>query len=207
MNRSSFDQIDQEVAAHRKSEHPIHPMFLNRWSPRSFSSQEIAPDVLLRVFEAAGWAPSGGNLQPWRYIIARNEQDKLKFKSFINEGNWSWCRHAPVLALLAAQKTRSEHKPNRTAMLDAGASWAYLALEAMHQGLIAHAMGGFQPDQAKEVLAIPEEYECCIVIAIGYRGDKAALPDKDQAREIPSQRRSVTESLFEGTFGKMIELN
>lgn len=206
MNQSSFEQLQQEVKASRKSEYPIHPMFLNRWSPRAFSSKEVDPDALMSIFEAACWAPSGGNLQPWRYIIARNEQDKLKFKSFINEGNWNWCQHAPVLALLTVQTTRGDNKPNRTAMLDAGASWACLALEAMHQGLITHAMGGFQPDLAKEVLDIPDDYECCIVIAIGYRGDKDQLAEKDRSREFPSTRRPFKQSLYEGKFGQAIDL-
>lgn len=207
MNKSPFEQIQHEVAGHRKAEFPIHPMFLNRWSPRAFSTKTVEPELIWRVLEAAGWAPSGGNLQPWRYIIARSEEDKKKFKSFINDGNWAWCQYAPVLILLTAQTVRGEGKSNRTAMLDAGASWAYLALEAMHQGLIAHAMGGFQPDKAKEILRIPDDYEPCIVIALGYQGDKEHLQEKDRVREIPSQRKSIQETVFEGAFGKQLELN
>lgn len=205
MNKKVFDEIQPEVELYRKSDYGIHPMFLNRWSPRAFRSETIAEEVLLSIFEAASWAPSARNLQPWRYIVAIDEEEKFTFKSFINERNWLWCQHAPVLALLITKKVNTDGKLNRSAMFDAGASWSYLALEANRQGLVTHAMGGFEREKAKQVLHIPEEYECCIVIAIGYQGDLTSLPIEDQQREKPSPRRSVHDSLFKGTFGKQFK--
>jgi nitroreductase len=196
--------VTPEVAQNRKADHDIDPLFLNRWSPRAFQQKEVPNDVLLRVFEAARWAPSGGNLQPWRYIIARTAEDRQKFLSFINPGNVEWCHKAPVLAVLISHKYTAGGNFNRSNGFDAGTSWGYLALEAARQGLITHAMGGFDPDKAREVLGVPEEYELYAVIAIGYRGEKSELPEKFREREVPSVRRPLRESLFEGAFNKSL---
>ncbi|QDX93897.1 nitroreductase family protein [Brevibacillus laterosporus] len=187
--------------SHRESTHAIDPIYLNRWSPRSFSEKPVEAEVLHRIFEAARWAPSGSNEQPWRYIVARTPEDRATFLKFIMPGNTAWCDKAPVLALLLSTKLSSRDEPLRSHSFDAGTSWGYLALESVRQGLVTHAMGGFYPDKARELLHIPNEYEVEIVIAIGYQGEKEALSEAYQEREIPNSRRGLEEVVFEGSFG------
>lgn len=196
--------ITSEVAQYRQPEQAVDPAFLNRWSPRAFKSDPLPSELLLTVLEAAKWAPSASNEQPWRYIVARTPDTLAKFYTFINPGNLEWCRKAPVLLLAISNKMSSRGTNNRAHAFDAGTAWGYLALEASRHGLITHAMGGFQPDQARDALGIPEEYELHAVIAIGYRGDKSMLNDQQQEREVPSGRRPLHSSLFEGEFGKPI---
>ncbi|MGG1444188.1 nitroreductase family protein [Brevibacillus laterosporus] len=186
---------------HRESKHAIDPIYLNRWSPRSFAEKPVEAEVLYRIFEAARWAPSGSNEQPWRYILARTPEDRATFLKFIMPGNTAWCDKAPVLALLLSRKLSSRGEPLRSHSFDAGTSWGYLALECVRQGLVTHAMGGFYPDKARELLNIPEEYEAEVVIAIGYQGEKEALSEAFQEREIPNNRRELEETIFEGKFG------
>lgn len=193
--------LSTDLNNNRRADHEIDAMYLQRWSPRSFLSKEVPTETLLTVLEAARWAPSGGNLQPWRYIIARTPEDRARFLSFIAPSNQVWCEQAPVLALVLSHTLTAGGNLNRSHSFDAGTSWGYLALEAAKQGLITHAMGGFNPDQARIALQVPEEFEINAVIAIGYQGPADALPDKLQEREIPSSRRPLTESLFEGSFG------
>ncbi|WP_248924600.1 nitroreductase family protein [Paenibacillus hamazuiensis] len=196
MNRATIKASD-----FRQPAFEITPQFIDRWSPRSFLEKEVPEQVLYSVFEAARWAPSASNLQPWKFIIARTEEDRERFYSFIMPGNLIWCKKAPVLAVIASHTT-SERGFNAAHAFDTGAAWGYLALEATRQGLITHAMGGFEKDKAREVLNVPADYELHAVVAIGYQGDKEALPENLQEREQPNQRRPLKESLFEGTFGK-----
>ncbi|WP_126426933.1 nitroreductase family protein [Brevibacillus marinus] len=193
-------KLTPEVAEHRHAAYDIIPLILNRWSPRSFLPTAVPDDVLFRLFEAARWAPSAGNLQPWRYIIARQQADRERFYTFIHEGNRRWCEQAPVLAVILAKKTNTQGEPNPAYAFDAGASWAYLALEAVRQGLVTHAMGGFDREKARDVLAIPDDYDPLAVIAIGYRGERSALPADLQEREKPSSRLSLQEIVLEGRF-------
>ncbi|SFE21002.1 Nitroreductase [Lentibacillus persicus] len=186
--------IATDIKQFRHTERDIDPIFLNRWSPRSFLEKEVDDDVLMNIFEAARWAPSAMNIQPWRFIIARTKEDKEKFHSFIMDGNRIWCEKAPVLALIISDKEDNAHA------FDAGASWGYLSLQAAKLGVATHAMGGFYKDKAREVLNIPDEFDIQALVAIGYQGDKESLDEKLQEREQPSDRRPLTESLFEGTF-------
>ena len=203
MGGTPVSQLKPEVERYRKPSHAIDPVYLNRWSPRSFLDKEVPDEVLLSLFEAARWAPSGGNIQPWRFILARTQEDREKFYPFINPGNRIWCEKAPVLAVIISTSI-SEFGHNRTHSFDTGAAWGYLALEAVRHGLITHAMGGFDPDQAREVLQVPQEFELLAVIAIGYQGEKDALPENLQEREKPNDRRALNESLFEGGFDKAL---
>jgi nitroreductase len=200
----SVQITEKKVAEHRKAQFEIEPMFLNRWSPRAYSEQPIDDETLFRIFEAARWAPSAFNLQPWRFIIARTEEDRNKFLSFIMEGNVAWCRKAPVLAVLVSHTAHPNGGTNRAHAFDAGAAWGYLALQATQLGIYAHAMGGFDRDKAREVLQLPADYEPHIVISLGYYGDPQDLPEALQAREVPSTRRPLQETVFEGQFGKQI---
>lgn len=189
-----------QVKEHREAGHEIDSVFLNRWSPRSYKSDPVPDKVLFSLFEAARWAPSGSNEQPWRFILARTQEDKERFYPFIAEGNRIWCEKAPVLLLIVSKTISSRGTNLRSHAFDAGAAWGYLALEATRQGLITHAMGGFDPEKASEVLGIPAEFEPQAVIAIGYQGEKEALPENLQEREKPSARRDLSETVFEGIF-------
>lgn len=190
-----------EVKDFRKASHDIDPIFIERWSPRSFLNKDVPEDVLQSIFEAAHWAPSAANIQPWRFVVARKEADREKFHSFIYEGNVAWCDKAPVLTAIVS-KTDAEFMGgnNPSHAFDTGAAWGYLALEAAHKGLATHAMGGFDEDKAKEVLNIPENYTVHAVIAIGYQGEKETLLDNLQDREKPSDRYEVENIISEGTF-------
>ncbi|NQX64688.1 nitroreductase family protein [Paenibacillus alba] len=196
--------LPTEIETNRQPDHEINPQFLTRWSPRSFTNQEVTEDVLLSLFEAARWAPSGSNLQPWRFIIARTDEQKAKFHEFIMPANREWCEKAPVLALVISHTKTARGDNNPSHQFDAGTAWGYLALEANNQGLVTHAMGGFHRDQAREALQIPEDYDIHAVIAIGYRGSVDALAEKFQERETPSTRRPLNELLFSGEFGQTL---
>lgn len=193
-----MDQIKQ----YRQASHDIDPIYTKRWSSRSFLDKDVPKDVLHRLFEAARWAPSAGNSQPWQFIYAQSEEDRAKFLSFIKKGNTSWCDKAPVLVAVASRTTWDDDTEdiNPTHAFDTGASWGYLALEATRQGLVAHAMGGFDRDKAKEVLQVPENYTVYAIVAVGYRGEKDALDEGLQKREKPSDRNAIEDFISEGTF-------
>ncbi|WP_138419941.1 nitroreductase family protein [Aquibacillus sediminis] len=177
----------------RKADYPVDPVFIERWSPRSFLEKEIPEETFMGVLEAARWAPSSLNKQPWRFIVARNKQDRERFLSFINEGNQVWCEKAPAFVLVVSdQDNGASHS------FDAGAAWGNLSIQAAKSGLITHAMGGFDKEKARTVVNIPDNYELHAVIAIGYQGEKQALPEQIQEREQPSDRRPLQESIFEG---------
>lgn len=188
-----------KVESYRQAAYDIDPIYLERWSPRAFSEKDVTEDVLYSLFEAARWAPSASNIQPWRFIFARSEADRKKFLSFINDGNVIWCKHAPVLVAVVSHEKNGE-RDNRFHAFDTGAAWGFLALEAARKGLVAHAMGGFNQDKAKEVLNIPDDYTVHAIIAIGYQGEKEMLSESLQAREKPSDRKEIASFISEGTF-------
>lgn len=193
-NEVKATDVDAEVKKFRQPDHDIDPMFINRWSPRSFSDKDVPEELLYSALEAARWAPSAKNTQPWRFILARTKEDRETFHSFIMEGNLKWCTKAPVLALLISDTNSGAHA------FGAGTAWGYLSLQAAQNGLITHAIGGFEKEKAREILNIPEDYKLHAVIAIGYQGEKEALPEDLQEREQPSPRRPLEESLYEGKF-------
>jgi nitroreductase len=185
----------------RKAQFELDPIYLNRWSPRSFLSKPVEDDKLLGVLEAARWAPSAYNDQPWKFIIARTEEDRRKFYSFVSDFNLAWCKAAPVLILILS-RTVTERGDNPSHAFDTGAAWGFLALEAVRKGLITHAMTGIDKAKAREVLNVPQDYEVQGLVALGYQGPKENLPEALRERERPSQRKPLEESLFEGGFGQ-----
>jgi nitroreductase len=188
----------------RKPTFEIDSIYLNRWSPRSFQEKDVPEEVLFSIFEAARWAPSAANIQPWRFIIARDDKDLETFFSFINEGNLSWCKKAPVLALIISNSAY-KNGTLRSHAFDTGAAWGFLSLQAAKNGLMTHAMGGFDVNKARKVLNIPSEYDLHAVVAIGYQGEKKALNEELQQREVPSNRNPLNELIFEGDFGKSVK--
>lgn len=197
-------QVKTKVENFREPSYQIDPVFINRWSPRSFLEKDVSDDVLLSIFEAARWAPSANNIQPWRFIIARTKEDRELFHSFILPGNLVWCKKAPAFALLLSEKA-TEKGPNRFHDFDTGTASGYLQLEATNKGLVTHVMGGFDRDIAREALQIPEDYELHCVIAIGYQGEKDDLPENLQERENPNSRRPLADSIFEGKFNQPLD--
>lgn len=189
------------VTKQRRADHEIDPIYIKRWSPRAFSTKLVEQEKLHKIFEAARWAPSAANWQPWHFIYAKTKEDKEQFLSFIFDGNVEWCQHAPVLLAIVSKVTRNEAgDPNDFHVFDTGTAWGYLTLEATRQGLITHGMGGFDREKAKKVLALPADYEVQAVVAIGYHDPNAPLSDKNKEREFPSDRRPQSEFVFEGTF-------
>ena len=189
------------VQTKRKAAYAIDEAYINRWSPRAFSTKEVEEEKLNAIFEAARWAPSAANWQPWNYIVARKEEDRATFLSFINENNVEWCKRTPVLVLAISKKTRNEEgDPNPWHAFDAGTAWGYLSLEAYRQGLITHGMGGFDKEKARELLEVPAEYDINAVVAVGYHDPTTLLSDRNQQREVPSDRKPIESFVFEGKF-------
>jgi len=192
-----------KVINERKADFPIDPIYTQRWSPRSFSEREVPEETLMAVLEAARWAPSAFNFQPWRFILATSKDEKEKFYSFISEGNLVWCKKAPVLILIISQTLR-DGNPVRSHSFDTGSAWGYLSLEAVRQGLVTHPMTGFDFNLARQVLKVPDEYDIEALVALGYQGEREALPQSLQEREQANSRRPIKESLYQGEFGKII---
>ncbi|OGW42121.1 MAG: nitroreductase [Nitrospirae bacterium GWD2_57_9] len=191
-----------DMALYRKPDHDIFPLFVNRWSPRAMSGQEISKEELMRLFEAARWAPSSMNNQPWRFLFAmRNTGHWEKFFGILSENNKSWCRNAAVLIVVVSKKTFDFNgKPARTHSYDTGASWLALALQGSFMGLVVHGMQGFDYDRAKLELNVSDEYQVEAMAAVGRPGNKYDLPFALEQREFPSNRKRLKEIVFEGGF-------
>jgi len=193
--------VDREVAESRKPDRDILPLFLNRWSPRSFTSEKVPEEQLLACLEAAGWAPSSNNEQPWRFLFARSEEDLALFRSCLVEFNQAWANRAPVLIAVCARTAFSrDGSPNATCAFDTGAAWMLFALEARRRGLYTHGMAGFNKEKATRLLRVPEEHEVIAFVALGHRGPAEALPERLRQRETPSGRKPVESYAFEGAF-------
>ena len=186
----------------RTPNYPIEPYILNRWSPRAMSGEEMSDEELMTLFEAARWAPSSYNNQPWRFIYAKRDTEHWeKFFNLMVEFNQNWAKNAAVLVVVVSKKTFDKNeKPSVTHAFDAGAAWENLALEAAHRGLVAHGMEGFDYEKAQRKLNIPDDHEVHAMIAIGKRGKKEDLPEKMQEMEVPSERRPLEEIVMEGSF-------
>jgi nitroreductase len=186
----------------RTPDHPVDPLFVDRWSPRAMSGEPISTDELFVLFEAARWAPSSGNLQPWRMLYAhRDTPDWPVFFGLLNEGNRTWCRNAAVLVVVASQQTNSRTgAPLKTHSYDTGAAWQSIALQGSRSGLVVHGMAGFDYDRARQDLHIPESWRVEAMIAMGRPGRVEDLSEALQARETPSQRHPVTSFVYQGVW-------
>lgn len=189
----------QQTHEKRETKYDIDPIFLKRWSSRAFSRQQVPEEIWKSVLEAARWAPSAKNIQPWRFIIAKRKEDLEKFHSFILPGNLTWAKEAPVLMILISEKAVMNGQ-DKSMAFDAGTAWGYLSLEAARKGLVSHAMGGIDKEKARDVLNIPENFDIHIAVALGYPGNKADLPEDLQQREQPSSRKAFNEIVTEGCF-------
>lgn len=184
---------------------PLDDLIRNRWSPRAFADTPVAPEVLRSLFEAARWAPSSSNEQPWAYIVAAKEDaaNFAKLVSILIEFNANWAGKAPILALSIAHTVMArDGKPNRHALHDVGSATAQLTFEANSRGLLVHQMAGFHADKAHQVFSIPADWEPVAAMAIGYPGDPASLPQALQDRELaPRIRKPLAEFVMTGAWG------
>jgi nitroreductase len=193
----------------RQPAHPIEKLFAERWSPRSLLPDEMSSEDLLTIFEAARWAPSSYNNQPWRFLYARHGSATWDlYLKLLVEMNQGWCKNASVLVVVISNRVFDHNgKPSPTHSFDAGAAWQNLALQAWRLGYVAHGMQGFDYERAQRELEIPESFAVEAMIALGRQGLKEALPEPLQQREGPSDRRPVAESIAEGKFDpKLIHL-
>ncbi len=186
----------------RVADFPILDVLLNRWSPRAMSGESITEQELFSLFEAARWAPSSYNSQPWRFIYARRDTSAWKpLFDLLVPFNQSWTKNAAVLIVVISRTTfELNNKPARTHSFDTGAALENLAVQGHAQGLVVHGMEGFDYNRAKLTLGIPDGYAVEAMFAIGKPAPKEILPPELQKREEPSGRKKVTEFVCEGRF-------
>jgi nitroreductase len=177
---------------------PIHDLIRERWSPRAFADRSVEPEKLVSIFEAARWAASAANRQPWHFLLTTKEDPEAhaRFVSLLWELNVRWAQHAPVLILVVAQHYEVPGR-ERASLYDVGMAVGNLVTQAVDLGLMTHQMGGFDANKAVEILHIPAGHEPLAMIALGYPGDPEALPDDLRAREIaPRIRKPISEFVF-----------
>jgi nitroreductase len=188
------------------TEFPVNELIRNRWSPRAFSDKAIPPEVLGSLFEAARWAPSSSNEQPWAFLVATRE-DRVNFEKSLEalvEFNANWVKHAYVAGFAVSElnfaKTGS---PNRNAFYDTGAAMALLSMEATSRGLFVHQMAGFDPEMVRKNFVVPAGWEAIAAFAIGYPGDPNSLPEPYRSREnAPRTRKPLAEFVMAGQWGQ-----
>jgi len=184
---------------------PVHELIRQRWSPRAFADKPIARETLASLFEAARWAASSFNDQPWAYFVATKDDTEnfAKMLSILVEFNAAWAQGAQAL-LIAVARLNFQHNntPNRNAFYDTGAASALLSIEATARGLAVHQMAGFDAAKARQVLEIPACWEPIAAMAIGYPGSAEALPEQLRERELaPRTRKPLAEFVMSGRWG------
>ena len=166
------------------------------------TGEELTDEVLMSLFEAARWAPSSYNNQPWRFIYAKRSTEHWdRLFNLLVEGNKVWAKNAAALVVIIARKNfENNEKPARTNQFDTGAAWENLALEATFRELVVHGMQGFDYERARKDLEVPDNFDVVAMIAIGKRGSKDQLPPQLQEREYPNDRKPLKEIVMEGQF-------
>jgi nitroreductase len=208
-NRISSELERKEIVAkNAETDHPVSELIAKRWSARAFSTRPVEKPKLLSILEAARWAPSSRNEQPWRYIVFTNDNPEMlrKAQSVLKEIN-DYAKRAPILICAITKKTYSENGSlNRLHFHDLGAANENMFLEAFHQGLIMHEMGGFDVEKAREIFDVPEDYEVGIMIAIGYQDTYHVLPDRLREKAFaPRLRKPLSEIAFIEKIGNGIK--
>ena len=188
----------------------VHELIRKRWSPRSFSNREVSTEDLKTILEAARWAASSYNEQPWRFLVAR-KSDGPPYEKILNllvPANQAWAKTAPVLLIMAAKRTFSHNgSPNRFAVHDAGQALAHLFLQATALGLHAHGMAGFDAEGARKELGIPDDYDLGAAVALGYVASPDQLPEQYRQSEISKRRRKpLNEIVFGANWGEPLQL-
>lgn len=194
-------------------DHPIHDLLRERWSPRAYDDTPVEPEVILSLLEAARWAPSSFNEQPWRFVIADRHRDPASFARLLAalvESNQIWARFAPILGFSVARLTfEKSGRPNRHAWHDVGQAMGSMLVEATARGLSVHQMAGYDADKARAACGLPEGFEPVAAFTVGYSTDPASferLDERTRSREAaPRTRRPVGEFAFAGVWGTAIE--
>ncbi len=188
------------------TDHPVSELIRERWSPRAFADKPVPPEVLRSLFEAARWAPSSSNEQPWAFMVATREDPAAhaKLLSVLVDANQVWAKHAPVLGMAVSRLAFSQGgQPNRNAFYDTGAAMAYLTVEATVRGLFVHQMAGFDPRKAVEEFSIPAGCEPIAAFVLGYPGDAQGLPETLRVRELAARtRKPLSEFVMSGKWGQ-----
>ncbi|HEU4467700.1 MAG: nitroreductase family protein [Nitrososphaerota archaeon] len=195
---------ESETERSRKSTYQINPLILNRWSPRSMTGEELDNEEIMSLFEAARWAPSSYNNQPWRFIYAkRNTEHWDRLFNLLAEGNRAWAKNSALLVVVISRKNfEYNEKPAITHQFDTGSAWENLALEAFSRGIVAHGMQGFDYDKARIDLEIPIDFEVMAMIAIGKKGSRDNLSPELQEKEKLSDRKPLKDIVMEGIYRK-----
>lgn len=192
--------IEEQSPKIADTDHPIHDLLQKRWSPRAFSDKSVSPELVKQLFEAARWAPSSYNEQPWRFIVARQEDEQAfeRLSRVMNDFNRGWAADAPVLALGLTQKTFEKNgRRNAHAEHDLGQAIAHLTFEAGRHNLYVHQMAGIRPGKARELYDIPKELAPLTMFATGYRGKPESLDGKLQEQETaPRSRKPLDEIIL-----------
>jgi len=188
----------------------VHDLIRARWSPRAFSDRDVSDADLKTIFEAARWAASSYNEQPWRFLVGRKSDPEAygKILSVLAPFNQAWAKSAPVLFIMAAKRTFSHSgMQNLYAVHDAGQALAHIFLQATALGLHAHGMAGFDRDRARTELGIPDDYDLGAAVALGYLGSPDQLPDQQRQSELARRtRKPLNEIVFGAEFGKPLAL-
>jgi nitroreductase len=188
----------------------VHELVRARWSPRAFSDREVSNEDLKTIFEAARWAASSFNEQPWRFLVAR-KSDRAAYEKLLHllvPFNQAWAKSAPVLFIMVAKKTFSHNgTPNAYSVHDAGQALAHIFLQATALGLHAHGMAGFDRDRARKELGIPDDYDFGAAVALGYLGSPDQLSEQHRQTELAKrQRKPLKEIVFSANFGQPLNL-
>lgn len=186
----------------RKPDHDVEELFVRRWSPRAMSGQVLDEGEMLRLFEAARWAPSSYNEQEWRFLYAHRDTPHFEaFFSLLVDANQAWCNKAALLGVVLSHKVFARNgKPNKVHTFDSGLAYENLALQGTAMGLVVHAMAGFHFDAAHSKLNVPDDYAIEAMFAVGHPGDPGTLPEPMREGEQPSNRKPVGEIICEGPF-------
>ena len=185
----------------RSPDHGIDPLFVDRWSPRAYSGEEIPDEVLEKAFEAARWAPSAKNVQPWRFVYTKRHSSSWDgVFTLLNERNRIWAANASALVVVLSKTTDTEGNPLITHSFDTGAAWANFAHQAVLSGWHTRAIGGFDRAKARTALNVPDDYAVEIVIAIGKRASRDTLPEDFRKLESPNGRLPLSAFVSEGVF-------
>lgn len=181
----------------RTFKYDILEVIKNRWSARALSEKEISIDDIYALIEAASYAPSAMNEQPWRFIVGHTSNSLNKLRESLTDSNKEWANRAPVLLCLLSSKHHiRNNKENKYHMFESGSAFAFLSLEATKRGLIAHPMGGFDKEMVRQSFNISEDYDIVVMIALGYPGDRTLLSESNQMRENPGLRKSLSEIII-----------
>ena len=188
-----------------RANHPIHDILKNRWSPRTFSERPVEHEKLLSLLEAARWAPSSANEQPWYYIVATKENADAfeRAVACLRPNNQRWAKDAPVLMFSVARNNRSNDVPNRFALYDVGQATAHMLAQATAFDLYVRQMGGIDADKVRETYQIPETHTVVAGIALGYLGQVEQLPEDIQERErAVRERKPLSDFVFTESWGQ-----